>query len=252
MLNYNHRPNLSETLTELIDLSLQSREAKQTPRVYLGGSRLGVACDRALQFEYIKAPVDPGQEFSGRILRIFEAGHVFESLMVKWLAMAGFDILTEENDGEQYGFSTMDGKIQGHLDGVIVNAPESLGFTFPMLWECKSKGAKYWKLIVKKGVEVAEPVYAAQMSLYQAYMEEQFPGISQNPVLFTAINKDTAEVYFELVEFNGQLAQQKSDRGIRIVEACEAHALLPRISKDPTHFECKLCAWQERCWERDQ
>jgi predicted transcriptional regulator of viral defense system len=57
-------------LTNFIDLALDAERAKQTPRDYLGASRLGVACERALQYEYAGAPVDPGRGFSGRILRV--------------------------------------------------------------------------------------------------------------------------------------------------------------------------------------
>jgi len=80
-------------------------------------------------------------------------------------------------------------------------------------------------------------------------MEEQIAGIAYNPALFTAINKDTVELYFERVPFNGALAQSASDRGVRVIQACDAGELLPRISKDPTHYECKFCSWQDRCWQ---
>ena len=91
--------------------------------------------------------------------------------------------------------------------GAIINgAPEALGLTFPMLWECKSLNAKSWKDTVKRGVAKSKPVYAAQMATYQAYMEASVPGISKNPALFTAINKDTAELHFELVPFDVGLA----------------------------------------------
>jgi hypothetical protein len=67
---------------------------QQTARDYLGASRLGVACERALQFEYAKAPVDHGRDTQGRMLRIFERGHVMEDCMVAWLRDAGFDLRT--------------------------------------------------------------------------------------------------------------------------------------------------------------
>jgi hypothetical protein len=35
----------------------------------------------------------------------------------------------------------------------------------------------------------------------------------RNPALFTAINKDSQEIWFELVPFDGGLAQRMSDRG---------------------------------------
>lgn len=251
MLNYNHRLTFSEEITQLIDIALDEERKRQPQREYLGASRLGAPCDRALQYEYLNTPKDPGRDFSGQILRVFDAGHVFEELMVKWLRMAGFDLITANELGEQFGFDTLDGKIQGHIDGVIVGAPEKFGFTFPMNWECKSKANKVWRQVKKQGVQVADPVYTAQMSLYQAYLEPQFPGISENPALFTAINKETAEIHFEKVPFSGALAQKQSDRGVRIIDSCEADELMPRVTQTDTYFECRMCAWQDRCWERN-
>ncbi len=248
MLDFNSSSSFSERVTGFIDEALASERDKQTPRAYLGASRLGVACDRALQYEYLQAPVDPGRELSGTTLRIFEAGHVFEDLAIRWLRLAGFDLHTETSQGGQYGFSAAGGRIQGHVDGILAAGPESLGLGCPALWECKSLNAKSWKDTVKRGVTLSKPVYAAQIALYQAYMEPQVPGISRNPALFIAINKDTAELYFEQVPFNGELAQRASDRGVRILQSSNAHELLPRLANDPTHYECKFCAWQDRCW----
>lgn len=248
MLDFNSSASFGERVTGFIDEALAAERDKQTPRSYLGASRLGVSCNRALQYEYLQAPVDVGREFSGTTLRIFEAGHVFEDLAIRWLWQAGFELYTESSQGGQYGFSAAGGRIQGHVDGILAAGPESLGLGCPALWECKSLNAKSWKDTVKRGVTLSKPVYAAQIALYQAYMEPQIPGISENPALFTAINKDTAEIYFEQVPFNGELAQRASDRGVRILQACDAHELLPRLANDPTHYECKFCPWQDRCW----
>ena len=107
---------------------------------------------------------------------------------------------------------------------------------------------KSWRDTVKNGVAKSKPVYAAQMAIYQAYMETSIPGISQNPALFTAINKDSQELWFELVPFDGGLAQRMSDRAVRIITATDSGEVLPRFSTTPTHFECRFCSWNERCW----
>ena len=248
MLDFNHRGSLSEKINLLIDKSLTAEHSKQTKRDYLGASRLGVSCNRALQFEYTDTPKDEDQNFTGRILKIFQAGHVFEELMIKWLRQAGFDLVTHKQNGDQFGFTVAGGKVKGHIDGVIIGAPEDLGFTFPMLFECKSLNDKSWKDVVKKGLAASKPIYAAQIAIYQAYMESSIVGICKNPALFAAINKDTAEVYFELIDFDQELAQKMSDKAVMILRATESHELLPRIATDSTHFECKFCPWQERCW----
>ena len=245
MLDFNHRPTLSEKLTELIDQALVSEQALQKPREYLGASRIGVECSRQLQYEYTHTPKDEG--FSGRILRIFEAGHVFEELAINWLRAAGVNLVTRSGTSAPFGFSAAGGRIQGHVDGIIASAPDEFGLSYPMLWECKSLNAKSWKDTVKQGLRKSKPVYAAQIALYQAYMEESVPDISNNPALFTAINKDTAELYFELVPFDGALAQEASDRAVNILKATEAGELLPPISLSPSYHSCKVCPWQDRC-----
>lgn len=248
MLDFNHQPRLHERFTQVIDQALDAERAQQTPRQYLGASRLGVSCERALQFEYAGAPVDPGRGFSGRTLRIFEVGHVLEDLAIRWLRLAGFELHTRKKDGGQFGFSVANGRIQGHVDGIFSDGPADLGLAFPMLWECKTMNDRNWKACVKSGVAVAKPVYAAQVAIYQAYMEPSIPGISEHPALFTAINKDTQELWFELVPFDGGLAQRMSDRAVRVIQATEAGELLPRIATDSSYYECKYCSWVTRCW----
>ena len=108
--------------------------------------------------------------------------------------------------------------------------------------------AKNWRACVKDGVAKAKPVYATQIALYEAYMEGTVPGISDAPALFTAINKDTAELHHELVPFDAALAQSMSDRAVRILQATDAGELLPRVATTPDFFECRFCPWAERCW----
>ena len=236
----------------MIDEVLVAENAAQPSRQYLGGSRLGVACERALQFEFTHAPKDDGREFSGQTLRIFAAGHLFEDMAIDWLRRARFDLYTTKGnrpDGEQFGFSIADGRIRGHVDGIIASAPDGVLPGVPALWECKSLNAKSWRDTLKRGVTISKPVYAAQIAIYQAYMEPSVPGISANPALFTAINKDTAELYHELVPFNGELAQRMSDKAVRIIKATGANELLPRIAQSPDFYECRFCDWQDRCWK---
>lgn len=117
-----------------------------------------------------------------------------------------------------------------------------------MLWECKALNNKSWKDTQKRGLVLSKPVYAAQIAIYQAYLDGAVPSVASNPALFTAINKDTAELYIELLPFDAALAQKMSDRAVNILQACDAHELLPRIANDSAHHVCTMCAWQDRCW----
>ena len=241
MMDFNSSSSLSGQITALVDLGMQRLRAEEMQRDYLGASRLGVSCARALQYEFAKAPVDSSRDHDGRLLRIFRRGHVMEDCMVDWLRAAGFDLRTRKANGDQFGFSAAGGRLQGHIDGVIVGGPE--GFTYPALWENKCLGSKSWRDLEKSGLAVAKPVYAAQVAIYQAYLE-----LHEQPAIFTAINADTMEIYTELVPFDAALAQRMSDRALKVISATEAGELLPRAFHDPTHFECRMCAWQDRCW----
>jgi len=253
MLDFNHRPSVAERINALVDAALVAEREATPPRAYLGASRLGHSCERALQFEFAGAPKDEGSDFGGQTLRIFEIGHQLEDLAIRWLRAAGLDLYTRKGnrpDGEQFGFSVAGGRIRGHVDGIVAAAPAALGLRTPALWECKTMNAKNWRACVKDGVTVSKPVYAAQIAIYQAYMEPSVPGISAAPALFTAINKDTAELHHELVPFDAGLAQRMSDRAVRILQATDAGELLPRIAASRDFFECRFCPFAARCWEQ--
>ena len=263
MLDFNHQPTFSERINYFIDLQLEGNQLDAPTRFYLGASRLGVNCSRALQYEYTQTP--RYKWLSGRTLRIFEMGHALEKMALNWLRMAGFEISTHQENGEPFGFATADGKIQGHVDGIIYSFrsrsvfPEFRGRMIndnpqntegmPAIWECKSMNAKAWKQTVEKGIKLAKPIYAVQIAIYQAYMEDIIPSISQNPALFTAVNKDTSELYHELVPFDAGLAQAASDKAVNILRATQAGETLPRMTVDPEHFECRFCDWKDHCWK---
>jgi hypothetical protein len=240
-VDLNHRsPN--ERLNALLDEAIKWRNGRELPRTYLGGSRLGVPCERALQFEFFHTEKDAGKEFRGQTLRIFDVGHSLEELAISWIREAGFDLRTQNPDtGRQYGFSIADGRIRGHLDGVLCSGPNVMAY--PALWECKTMSAKYWRDCVKHGVAKSKPVYAAQIAIYQANMN-----LTENPAVFTAINKDTEEIYFEFVPFHAALAGNLAEKGSRMLQACDAGLVLPRIASSPDHLECKWCSWASRCW----
>jgi hypothetical protein len=249
MLDYNSRPKTVDHVNAVIDTALVARDAMSPPRSYLGGSRLGHPCERALQFEFTQTPKDDGAGFNGQTLRIFDIGHALEDSAVDWLRGAGFDLHTRRGgEGQQFGFSVAGGRIRGHVDGILAGGPPIPGMGFPALWECKTMNAKSWRETSGKGVAASKPVYAAQIAVYQAYMDASIPGIAGNPALFTAINKDTAELHHELVPFDAALAQRMTDRAVRILQATDAGDLLPRIATQPEFYECRFCSWSKRCW----
>ena len=252
MIDLNHRsgfvygraadapPPLGARINSRIDAALVAERADQKPRDYLGASRIGEPCARRLVYEVTRTPPDPGREIAGRALRIFAAGHVFEDLAIRWLRRAGFDLRTQARDGGQFGFETAGGRIRGHVDGVIVAGPE-VGLAWPVLWEHKALKASSWSETVKKGVRLSKPVYYGQLQLYMAYM-----GLEQ--ALFTALNKDSCELYHEQVAFDASEAQALSDKAVDVLRAADAGELLPRIATRPDFHLCRFCPFSARCW----
>lgn len=237
MIDFNE--TFSEQVNEQIDYSLRNKKRHQ--RDYLGASMLGEACSRKLQYNLMQTPKD--KEFSGKTLRIFDAGHSFEELAVRWLRTAGFELLTHDQSGKQFGFTQASGAIKGHIDGIITSAPVELNLSCPCLWECKSMNNKSWNDTKTKGVAESKPIYASQIALYQAYME-----LYNNPSLFMAINKDTSELYFELVPFDCSLAQDLTDKAVNILEDTRSGNPSPKVSNDPDCFHCLFCEYKQRCW----
>jgi len=233
--------DVAARINDLIDATLAAERKAQPPREYLGGSRIGEPCARRLVYEIAHLPPDEGREFEVTALRIFEAGHRFEALTIRWLRAAGFDLRAERRDGGQFGFSAAGGRLRGHIDGVIVGGPD-LGLAWPALWEHKALNAKSWNDLVKRGLAVSTPIYFAQVQLYMAYMELAV-------ALFTAMNKDTQALYHEVVAFDPAEAQTLSDKAVEILRAAEAGELPPRIAAASDFYLCRTCPYARRCWE---
>ncbi len=234
--------DISARINGLIDNALEMEESFSAKRNYLGGSRLGVHCERALQYDFTHHPKDQGRHFSGRILRIFSRGHWVESEMAKWIQGTEFGITLETRDGGQMGFVSHDGYVKGHIDGFIKAGPQDLG-PFPRLWECKGLGAKYWRAVKKHGLKKERPTYYGQVQYYMA----KIPNLSNNPALWCAVNMDTMELYWESVPFDPEYAEKLDAKAWRIINACKAGELLPRDSERPDFFKCKMCDWRITC-----
>lgn len=239
-----NKGDVSNIVVPLIDKALVAANKREPERNYLGASSLGEPCKRKLQYRYMKTKKDEGKDFDGKTLRIFQVGHNFEELGIAWLVQADFNVLTHDKQGRQFGFDTADGEIQGHVDGIITDGP--VAWEYPFLWECKSANDKKFKEFQSKGVESANFIYYAQVLIYQAYM-----GLTANPALFTVINKNTQEIYFEKVPFDAKVAQRVSDSAVNILKAVQNNELMPRVAAKSDSFLCKWCEFRKKCWDEN-
>jgi hypothetical protein len=228
-----------QLINDLLDAKLLEQHKSQEKRDYLGASMLGDECTRKIQLQYMKHESD----VSAQNLRTFAIGHCLEDLIADWIKLSGFDLRTRNENGEQFGFSVADGKIAGHCDGIIFGGPDFM--KCPCLWECKTLNNKSWTDTAKRGVLVTKPLYFAQIQLYMAYLN-----LDKNPCLFTALNKDTSELYHELITFDAEAAQRYSDRAVQIIKASENNEMMPCVSSDSSFYRCKMCGFRNECFKR--
>jgi hypothetical protein len=231
-----NRTNLSaKPISVAINDAIGAAEPpEENTRQYLGASAIGSECLRKIQYDWMGTPAH-----SSRTRDIFRRGHLFEELTRQHLVRADFKFAPKE----QLEFSAVGGLFRGHADGVITAGPELHGVGYPCVWECKCLGDKGWKSLERDGIEKAYPQYAAQVWLYQAYLD-----VTEHPAIFTAVNANTCERLHLLVPFNAEQAQAWSDRAVAVIEATRAGELLPRMTDNPDDWRCRVCPWRDSCW----
>ena len=143
---------------------------------------------------------------------VFDRGHYFEERFRQLLGAAGFKFAPPE----ALEFTAVNRLLRGHADGVIIAGPDGRAdLSYPLIWEHKAINAKNWRALERDGLEKTFPRYAAQVALYQAYLDVT------NPALFTALNADTCEQLHLSVPFNAERAQPWSDRAVTIIKATQ-------------------------------
>jgi len=225
-------------------------EFEEDPRTHLGASIIGHDCQAYAwnTFRWIKF-----ESFSGQMLRLFNRGHLEEARFVRWLEGIGFELREiDPETGKQYRITGAKGHFGGSLDSMM-KPPERYNIPAEhIIWlgEFKTHNEKsYAKLAGKKsntsiprtggsGVKLAKPQHYKQMCSYgRAY------GFHYG--LYCAVNKDTDELYFEIVKLDYNQADDLFRKAERIVFSQEQP---PKIAQTETYFDCKYCAYGANCF----
>jgi hypothetical protein len=205
-------------------------------RGYLGASSAGSECLRRIQFDWL-CP----QAVDAVKARIFARGHAFEATMREQLRQAGFAFASDN----ELAFTAFE-YLQGHADGLIVNAPTLVGgikLRLPCLWECKCLKRDYWNRLARDGLAKTFPQYATQVALYQYFLGKT------NPALFTAGCADDCRALHLLVPYDEERADNAIANIERVIAATKAGELLERGYRSPENWQCKRsCGHIQRCW----
>lgn len=207
---------------------------KESPDLYLGrlgSSFIGEECLRQVWLDWRGFA---REEFEGRMLRLFETGHLQEARIVADLRRAGFAVWDQRPDGRQYEWQDASGHFITKVDGVIKDVPES---DKPHLLEVKTHNKNSFSALQKKGVQEAKPTHYAQMQISMA-----LGGFTR--ALYVAVCKDDEQFYVERVR-EDKPEQEKLLR--RIEKLVDARLRPAGISDDGSSFGCKYCAQRQVC-----
>lgn len=216
-----------QTLRDLMPLAEDAYRGEEDAfRSHLGASLMGRPCSRELwySFRWATRPA-----FEGRMLRLFNRGHLEEPRMVALLKMIGCTVWQFDAEGKQFRINGHKGHFGGGLDSVILGAPDCPDEY--VLGEFKTHGEKSFLKLLDDGMRDAKFEHFVQMQLYMG--KHKLRG-----GLYLAVNKNTDELYGELVPFDQKIYEQFEARAAAIIDA---QTPPDRISKSPGWYQCKLC-----------
>lgn len=207
-------------------------------RFHLGASVLG-QCQKMAWFGYHK--VSKGEDFDGRMLRLFNRGHLEEKRNEALMERMGLEIIKPTPDGSpdpQHRVKALGGHFRGSMDHVVRGFKDCPDIFF--LVEEKTHNKKNFDKLKKGGLAKEKPVHLTQMHVYM-YLS----GLTQG--IYWAVCKDNDDIYTEIIQASPLIAQLHLEKAKHIIESTEG---VQGISDNPSWFECKWCAFKDNCHGR--
>jgi hypothetical protein len=210
-------------------------DAGDSWRDHLGASLIGKECERALwyDFRWVTRP-----QHSGRILRLFETGQLEEARIVRNLRRTSATVLeVDPETGRQWRVEAHGGHFAGSLDAVAIGLIEA-----PKTWhvvEFKTHSTQSFAELKRDGVQRSKPRHWAQMQVYL-----HLTGITR--AMYVAVCKDTDEIYIERLPAGCAESARLLAKAERVISAQHPP---PRISDDPSWWQCRLCEHHSLCHE---
>lgn len=206
---------------------VQFKNGQTPPRPYLGMSNCGEEClrKRWYDFRWVKRVT-----FTARELRLFKRGHREEPYIIDALRGGGYKVTpfdpgtpSAPKTGQQFEVMDCHGHAKGHTDGKIELVENIAG-----LLEMKTHAEKYFRQLVKHGVEKAHNKHYCQM---QRYMGKQHLPYA----LYVAVCKNNDAYYMEIVYYNETVDDLLTRKDEAVILSDEP---LERISEDPFWYKC--------------
>lgn len=203
-------------------------------RTHLGISLIGDECSAKLFYgwRWTKKP-----KFNGQTLRLFNRGHLEEGRFVALILASGMQIVQQDETGGQYRVSYLGGHFGSAIDGVVIGCPDMPNPSTPILTEMKTHNDNSFKKLKTAGVKESKWEHYVQQQEYMLYY-----GLPAS--LYIAVNKNTDEIWCEIVPFDRETAERYKDRG-HIIALSETPP--PKLSQDRSFHKCKWCDYRGVC-----
>lgn len=65
--------------------------------------------------------------------------------------------------------------------------------------------------------------------------------------LLTCLNKDTSELYHELIPYGQKTAQCYVERAHELLQLVEQPEAATQLGRTPEYFECRMCRFHDHC-----
>lgn len=212
---------IADTLATMDDW----RRGDESERSHLGGSVVGTGCSTRVALDYRHASPDRPD---GRLIRLFNRGHMEEARLVAALTVAGIKCKTVSKHGGQISYE-LEG-VRGSVDGVAKLQDGRL-----TVLEFKTMAQRPFDELTKTGV--IKDQHMTQMQCGMA-------GLGLDVALYVAVHKDTDRIAVFEVAADPSIASEADDLAFRVV-----HGELPEPEFPRGHSQCRYCSHKAICHE---
>lgn len=206
------------------------------PRKHLGASLIGGECARYLWLSFRWAWKE---KFAGRMIRLFNRGHLEEARFIALFRQAGFQTSHLAEGGKQLRISGAWGHYGGSLDGIIHACLDAEG---PGLLEFKTHNQKSFDKLKKSGVRETKFQHYVQCQQYMAHYGLRY-------ALYVAVCKNDDELFGEIVPLDEANFAFYKERAEQIVGSSQPP---PKVSKSASYSTCKFCSMRNLCHDGQQ
>ncbi len=232
---------MADPTLEAVRQAIEAEAAQEPPRRYLGASGLGDKCERRLYYRLRNAPASLRK---ASLICAALDGHASEAVMAERLRkVPGVQLWTVDDHGQQYGFTDLDGRFRGHVDGVIKGLPQAP--VTPHIWENKASNEKKFnefrnalhKYGEKQVLYNNNWLWYVQAQLYMGYFD-------MTRHYLTICTPGARDMLSCRTEFIPAFFKSMQAKAKRLLDYQEPPA---RLMDDPAYYECKWCEFREHC-----